>query len=171
MNLNSRTKWLAGTALVVLFVLEAALAGPVTVPNTFQANTPAVAAEVNANFDAVATAINDNDTRIGGLGTRVDNLESITSEDLGIFRGVVKADRTVHAGTGFSVSTFGTGNYVVDFSPTFSGAAAFAVTPYSKDVHSQSIQLSGTTAANISFFDSDGAAVDSAFSIIAIGPR
>ncbi len=45
----------------------AAIAGPITTPNTFTAGTPARAAEVNANFSAVASAVNDNDARIGAL--------------------------------------------------------------------------------------------------------
>ncbi len=39
-------------------------AGNVTIPNTFSSGTPAVAAEVNANFGALETAVNDNDSRI-----------------------------------------------------------------------------------------------------------
>lgn len=35
-----------------------------TIPNTFTAGTPAVAAQVNANFSAVKTAVDDNDARI-----------------------------------------------------------------------------------------------------------
>ena len=45
------------------------IAGPVTIPNTFTAGTPARAAEVNANFTAVATAVNDNDARVKTLET------------------------------------------------------------------------------------------------------
>ncbi len=41
-----------------------ALAGSVSIPNTFQAGTPAIAQHVNDNFDAIATAVNDNDSRI-----------------------------------------------------------------------------------------------------------
>ena len=39
------------------------IASNVTIPNSFTSGTPAVAAEVNANFDAVATGVNDNDSR------------------------------------------------------------------------------------------------------------
>ena len=42
----------------------ATLASSVTIPNSFASGTPAVAAEVNANFDAVAVGVNDNDSRI-----------------------------------------------------------------------------------------------------------
>ncbi len=41
-----------------------AMAGPVNVPNDFTAGTPARAAEVNGNFSAIETAVNDNDSRI-----------------------------------------------------------------------------------------------------------
>ena len=59
-------KILAVTALV-LSVLDVAVAGPVTTPNAFTGGTPAVAAEVNANFAAFEAAVNDNDTRIAQL--------------------------------------------------------------------------------------------------------
>ncbi len=43
------------------------MAAPVTVPNDFSANTPSSASEVNANFDALAVGINDNDSRINDV--------------------------------------------------------------------------------------------------------
>lgn len=48
-------------------VWTSAQAGQLTIPNTFQANTPAVAAQVNANFNAVEIAVDDNHTRITAL--------------------------------------------------------------------------------------------------------
>lgn len=42
-----------------------ALATTVTVPHTFVAGAPAVAADVNANFTALVNAINDLETRLG----------------------------------------------------------------------------------------------------------
>lgn len=53
-------------ALGVLLIRSAS-AGDLTVPNTFTAGTPAVASEVNANFDAVETEVDDNDARISDL--------------------------------------------------------------------------------------------------------
>ena len=54
--------------LVVLSLIvagsNAAMAAQLTVPNKFVAGTKAVADDVNGNFDAVTTAVNDNDTRI-----------------------------------------------------------------------------------------------------------
>ncbi|MFK8012436.1 MAG: hypothetical protein AB8B80_10370 [Marinicellaceae bacterium] len=51
-------------------------ADTVTIPNTFTANTPAVASQVNANFDAVKTAVDDNDTRIDDLLLAVAQLQT-----------------------------------------------------------------------------------------------
>ncbi|WP_345969579.1 hypothetical protein WCX72_09620 [Sulfurimonas sp. HSL1-6] len=56
-------KGITGTAAVLLLVsvLEAGEVGPM---NTFVANTPALADEVNANFGEHTTQINDNNSRI-----------------------------------------------------------------------------------------------------------
>lgn len=48
----------------VAFAASSAWAGTVTIPNRFEAGTTAKAADVNANFDAVKGAVDDNDTRI-----------------------------------------------------------------------------------------------------------
>jgi len=50
-----------------LFIAYGVSASDLTVPNTFSAGSAAVADEVNANFDAVAIAVNDNNARIGEL--------------------------------------------------------------------------------------------------------
>lgn len=47
--------------------LTVGFASDVTLPNTFAPNTPALAAEVNANFDAVENAVDDNASRISSL--------------------------------------------------------------------------------------------------------
>lgn len=53
------------TTCLALFASTGSLiAGELTVPNSFSANTTAVAADVNANFNAVKAAVDDNDTRI-----------------------------------------------------------------------------------------------------------
>jgi len=55
--------------IISLFLLgvTSAWAGSYTIPNTFTSGTPAVAAEVNANFNAAKTAIDDNDSRVTTL--------------------------------------------------------------------------------------------------------
>jgi hypothetical protein len=45
-------------ALGAILVSYGANAGSLTIPNTFTAGTPAIADQVNANFDAVAAAVN-----------------------------------------------------------------------------------------------------------------
>jgi hypothetical protein len=50
-----------------LLVAFNAQADELAIPHAFQSGTPALASEVNANFSAVADAVNDNDQRISGL--------------------------------------------------------------------------------------------------------
>ncbi len=50
-----------------------------TIPNTFSAGTPAVAAEVNGNFDAVKNAVDDNDSRIATLTAALADLQATIS--------------------------------------------------------------------------------------------
>lgn len=66
-----------------LFVLGAILFSysanaQLTIPNTFTAGTSAVAAEVNANFDAVATAVND----LGGQTSMADVLTFFLEDEV-----------------------------------------------------------------------------------------
>jgi len=55
--------------LMGVFTFSAGLtqASSVTIPNTFTAGSTAVAADVNANFNALETAVDDNDARISTL--------------------------------------------------------------------------------------------------------
>lgn len=50
-------------------------ADSVTIPNSFTAGSAAVAADVNANFNAVKSAVDDNDSRIAALEAQLDNLQ------------------------------------------------------------------------------------------------
>ena len=52
---------------ILALMWASAQASELDVPHTFVAGQPALAAEVNANFSAVETAVNDNDTRITAL--------------------------------------------------------------------------------------------------------
>lgn len=54
------------------------MAGSVTVPNTFSANTPAVAADVNENFTTLADGVNTNDTNIGINVANITALQGIS---------------------------------------------------------------------------------------------
>jgi hypothetical protein len=73
--MKTKGKQLLGIS-VLLFVMQQAWAGELAIPNTFQANTPAVAAQVNANFGAVETAVDDNNTRITANTTNINTHSS-----------------------------------------------------------------------------------------------
>ena len=63
-------------AVLVIGPSNPAAAGPVDIPNSFQAGTKALAAEVNENFGAVSSAVNDNDSRIAQLEALVSQLQA-----------------------------------------------------------------------------------------------
>ena len=71
-KLQNRRILLAISSLMIVLGANlfsySASAQNLTIPNTFAAGTPAVADEVNANFDAVATAVND----LGGQTSTAD---------------------------------------------------------------------------------------------------
>ena len=81
LRLNVNDQLAVALAAVCLTLTQIAMAGPVNTPNTFTSGTPAIAAEVNDNFAAVETAVNDNDARIvqltaenAALTERIDNV-------------------------------------------------------------------------------------------------
>ena len=73
--------------LVLLAVPLVVAAGTVTVPNTFVNGTPADADEVNANFDAVETAVNDNDSRITTAQSTADSNAAAISSSATVISG------------------------------------------------------------------------------------
>lgn len=63
----------------IIFLLALSLnicASELTIPNVFVANTPAVAAQVNENFNAVESSIDDNDSRLDILEALVLQLQN-----------------------------------------------------------------------------------------------
>jgi hypothetical protein len=82
--MNHEAKRKMKVALSTALVMGAtALASSVTLPNTFTPNTPARASEVNANFQAVKSAVDDNHARLtaveGTTGTLSTNVTALTS--------------------------------------------------------------------------------------------
>lgn len=61
--------------MILCAISPAVWAGNATIPNSFSAGTPAVAEEVNANFTAVETAVDDNNSRIAALETTITTLQ------------------------------------------------------------------------------------------------
>jgi hypothetical protein len=66
--------FLGAAATMGIGLIASATGGPVTIPNTFTPGTPAKAANVNANFSAVATAVNGSAQDIANLQTAVKNI-------------------------------------------------------------------------------------------------
>jgi hypothetical protein len=78
MNFETRRK--IKVALSTALVMGAtALASSVTLPNTFVANTPARASEVNANFAAVKSAVDDNHARLTVVEGTAASLSTVVS--------------------------------------------------------------------------------------------
>jgi uncharacterized coiled-coil protein SlyX len=67
LHMKSLISFLLVCSLTAIMAPTPAAAGEVTIPNTFQSGTPAVAAEVNDNFSSVKSAVDDNDSRIAAL--------------------------------------------------------------------------------------------------------
>lgn len=67
---------ITSVTLLSALLSGAATAGNVTIPNTFTSNTKAVASEVNDNFTAVKTAVDDNQTQIDDKQTQIDALST-----------------------------------------------------------------------------------------------
>jgi len=66
--------------VTTLFFSTSAYAGALTIPNTFTTGTPALAAQVNANFSAAKTAVDDNNTRItANAASAATNATNITA--------------------------------------------------------------------------------------------
>jgi hypothetical protein len=68
-------QFLTTAALLTLAALSPAYAGTVILPHTFQAGSPAVAAQVNDNFSIVAQSVDDNDSRIAALEAAIVSLQ------------------------------------------------------------------------------------------------
>jgi hypothetical protein len=100
-SLTVKTPWIAA---LLLLASGASLAGSVGPLTTFNAGTTAVASEVNGNFNALSTAVNDNHARIGALegmnaGGRIGTLEGLVHSPGGtgenIFLGVNSGNTTM----------------------------------------------------------------------------
>ncbi len=120
-------------------------ASELNIPNQFSGGTRAVAVDVNANFDAVATAVNDNQSQLNALLMRLDVLAAEnaalqasiavlqddqvvglamylsidTNLDQVVFSG---ANVHVNNGLGGSTSINGVGNLIVGYDETTSSS-------------------------------------------------
>lgn len=95
--------------LILLLGFSSSFAGQVSTPHEFEANTKAVAAEVNENFGAVQSAVNDNDSRIAALETAVAALLTRVT-DLETENAALRADTTAIQTTNANQDTSITAN-------------------------------------------------------------
>ncbi|MFK8011275.1 MAG: hypothetical protein AB8B80_04490 [Marinicellaceae bacterium] len=64
------------TISLLFFLCSISQASDLDIPNTFIANQPAVAADVNANFDAIEVAVDDNNSRLAALEALVVTMQA-----------------------------------------------------------------------------------------------
>jgi len=69
--------------LVIIAVPLAVMAGTLVVPIDFVNGTPADANDVNANFDAVEAAVNDNDARVTNAQSAADSADALAASAMG----------------------------------------------------------------------------------------
>jgi hypothetical protein len=94
------TIWRYGHILLIMLWCSATLnAAELDIPHTFQDSTPALATEVNANFTAVKTAVDENTAAVNALTLNA----SVTYAAVGFSPG--KADLTVSGGLTISLDT------------------------------------------------------------------
>jgi len=75
--MGHRYKSLAAALVLLAAVFDSHAAG-VTIPNTFTPGTPARAADVNANFSAVSSAVNGIDTRLSSVEAQLPASTTLT---------------------------------------------------------------------------------------------
>jgi len=114
--MKSVTRWLSGLAAGALLTTSIGLvAGPVSVPNSFTSGTPARAADVNANFSAVATAINDNSSRLSALEANANTPDLALTGNLVLGGSNATAGNILKGGATF-IHNFGQDNTFVGVS-------------------------------------------------------
>lgn len=103
--INSIFNILAIMLIVIAYPLQAS---SLSIPNTFSAGSAAVAEEVNGNFDAVKTAVDDNDRRITTNATDISiNSSSVSTNTtvIGTNASAISANAGVIAGNASDIST------------------------------------------------------------------
>jgi hypothetical protein len=115
LQMKSKISLLGLTAGLGMALSTALIAGSVTLPNSFTAGTPARASEVNANFSAVATAVNDNHNRITAIESLVAGDNLVLGPSTATTGNVLKgSDRFIHNfGTDNTFAGVNAGNFTL----------------------------------------------------------
>jgi hypothetical protein len=103
---QNREVWMF--AVVVLTIAGFSIGKPVDLPTVFSANTPARASEVNANFSAVKSAVDDNQDQLTALAARVTALtDRVTAlEASGVWKPLLLENEWVNYGSGFQEAQY-----------------------------------------------------------------
>lgn len=125
--MHSCIKTAALTALILM--AHSVNAGQVTNLTTFTAGTPAKAAEVNANFNAVKTAVDDNNNQLGNHETRIQAVEKAAGTLIDRLKDNIEI---VEVPPGTSTGYVGFADIIVDYIPPVD-AQAFVQTRCSFD--------------------------------------
>jgi len=151
--MKSQFRFAAVIIGVIFFSTVGASAGDLTIPNTFTSGTPAVAAEVNANFNETETAVDDNNLRIDENAADIEAISSALF-NFEIVRTVsIPANAMMYTAED-PVTQHGLG---LEWSNTYSGGTVIAVkapADYAGDDVMFHIFFYTTTATagNVSFF-------------------
>jgi len=85
------SKYTIATTLALLVTTSSGVADDLTIPNTFQPNTPARAADVNNNFAAVEASVDDNAADIVansvGVATNSADIQALNASIAGLGSG------------------------------------------------------------------------------------
>ena len=129
--------------IAALVMVSQVMASEMATPIVVEANTTAVANDVNVNFTAAKTAIDDNNNRIikneNNISTNANNIAAITP----IAFGLIAEDSTVLKGSGnFSCVWDDQRNiYVITIDDVF-----YSDTEFSTFVNTKFLSLVGTTS-------------------------
>jgi hypothetical protein len=111
--------------LAAALVLSSSAGAQTSVPNTFTANTPANAEDVNANFGALVTAINALDTRVTALEAGGGGGGALTMADVaGTWQ--VHSLETEHAARDDAGASI-LGSYLIDSTVTLNANGTFSI--------------------------------------------
>lgn len=124
MPMNSmirRVRWV----LVMAGAATSLVASELTVPHTFTSGTPALAAQVNANFEATRVAVNDNNTRINQLQAQVQALTTSVSE----LQDALAAIQESSAGSNIAMGLLNASAAAIQYLRTRPGVAVVATFP------------------------------------------
>lgn len=129
-------------AAALTLVTSPAMAGQVTGLTSFTAGTPAKAAEVNANFDAVKAAVDDNDARVTNLQSSKQSRVTGTCA-VGSAVTAIAADGSVTCGQALTAGFVSVGNDA--FSSRSERASQTAACAYDHDTADEAGWFSGTS--------------------------